>query len=718
VGILFLPAFFMGGTLPLMGQYLVRSATELGRTATVLYAINTLGAASGALLAGFYLPFAFGYRNSYFVAIALNLLIAAMAYWWSTRETPPEERRSAPPPPREPGIATAPDLERRMIWLLAFASGLLVLALEVLWTRMFAQVLQNSVYTFAAILAVFLLALALGSALAHLLCRLGLSPSRSIVALLTTSGLLVGLSPAIFYRLTSGLEFLGAGKGWSGYLLSVVTGTAAVLLIPGIFVGSVFPYLIKASEKWMESAGKTIGQLVAVNTLAAILGSLLAGFFLLDALGLWASLRLVAAAYLVLALVAAASLRERRLLWLGGPLLGLVLLNVFLTYDDFSDVRLDREHNEELVDLREGALGTVAVIRRAEDLRMKVDNSYLLGTSRSTPNLRLQSWIPMGLHPAPKSVFYLGMGTGITAGGSLDFPVERVVVTELNPDVVELAALHFEPYLNGLFEDPRVDVLAEDGRAYLAGTGERFDVIIADIFLTYRAGVGSLYTRDHFETVRARLASGGLFAQWLPVFELSQRELGIIAHTMLEVFPQVTVWRRGFSPRFPLMALIGQTDQAPLDAGVLDHNLDGLRAQPDIPERLWYLEIPLAAYLGNATEARALFDDYPLATDDRPLVEYLSPITNRQNWGAGEANVLAWAGLAELVEELQLRVLPQQDPYLSRLKPAVIDQVSAGRAFYEFETYRQLGRDREARAALEMYQQLVAGSDGQEPGGF
>jgi spermidine synthase len=79
-GVLFPPAFFMGGTLPVMGQYLIRRLDHLGRTASVLYAVNTIGAAIGAFVAGFYLPMVLGFTNSYLTAIALNLVIAALSY--------------------------------------------------------------------------------------------------------------------------------------------------------------------------------------------------------------------------------------------------------------------------------------------------------------------------------------------------------------------------------------------------------------------------------------------------------------------------------------------------------------------------------------------------------------------------------------------------------------------------------------------------------------
>ena len=715
IGVLFPPAFFMGGTLPVMAQFIVRRAAELGEKATLLYAVNTAGAATGAFLAGFYLPMTFGFRVSYLLAIALNLLIAGVAFWWS-RGAGAAAAIPEPPPRSRPaaGVTTADaeQLRPALFWAIAFGSGFLTLGLEVLWTRMYAQVLQNSVYTFAAVLTTLLIALGLGSGLAHLLVRLAWHPPMVLYSLLTLSGLAVGLTPLIFYRQSSGLEYLSGDVGFGSYIASIFTSLAQVLLLPGILIGSVFPFLIQLAEGRASSAGKTLGRLASVNTTAAILGSLTAGFVLLDAIGLWASIRCLAAAYLVLAICVPAvrapvARRGTRALAAAGPAAGLAVLAFVLTYADFATVHLDAATGEKPVEVRQGSHGTVVVVDRGGDLRIKVDNSYLVGTSASAPNLRLQSWIPLSLHPHPRSVFYLGMGTGITAGGGLDFAVERVVVSELNPDIVGAARRHFQPYLNHLFDDPRTRVVTANGRTYLYGTDERFDVVIADIFLTYKAGTGSLYTREHYETVRARLAPGGLFAQWLPLFELSRREFGIIARTMLEVFPQVTVWRRGFSPKFPLLALIGQGEATPLDAAAFERNLERLRRHAEMPEKLWFPSIPYAAYAGNLSAARSRFEAYPVATDDRPLVEYLSPITNRDHWGAHSAQVLAFSDLANFLETLFAALAPRDDPYLTNVGDEKIYQVRAGLAFYQSAAYRREGRAQEAAVALREYERMI-----------
>jgi len=157
--LIFPPAFCMGGTIPVMGQHAIRIPSRFGSTSALLYAVNILGASLGAFLAGFFMPMWFGFRATCFIAIGITLGIAMMAYLLSRSASAPmtvgesagEKLPVSDPPPR---------LRRPALTAICFVSGFGVLALEVLWTRMFSLVFENSVYTFAAILVVVLSCLA------------------------------------------------------------------------------------------------------------------------------------------------------------------------------------------------------------------------------------------------------------------------------------------------------------------------------------------------------------------------------------------------------------------------------------------------------------------------------------------------------------------------------------------------------------------------------
>jgi spermidine synthase len=672
--ILLPPAICMGGTVPYMTQHMVRRRADLGGTFSWLYACNTVGGALGAFAAAFYLPPMLGYTRSYGVAMSLNLAVAALA-WTVSRGYGVMPARAARDPAR--AEAAAARLEPRVLAAAAFFSGAATLGLEVLWTRMFAQVLHNSVYSFATILVTFLLTLALGAAAANRLFRLQSAGTAVLPTLLVLAGLSAGLSPHLFQLVTGGVHYLAPSASWSSYVLSVFAAAAAVLAVPGICMGMVFPYLLRLagqddSTPARASAGAIVGRLMSWNTIGSILGSLLSGFVLIEWLGLWGSIRAIAFAYFAVALL---------LLPMDARRLQLVLIAAMAAVLVFLDptrlpLVLMTSPGETLREKWETGQAIVAVTQTGQDRLIKVDNYYSLGGTSARAYEEAQADIPLIVHPRPRDVFFLGLGSGITAGAALQHDVQRVTVAELLPDVVTASQRHFKPYTNGLFEDPRARIVVEDGRQHLLTTSDRYDVIVSDLFIPWQAGAGSLYTREHFQLARARLRPGGLFAQWLPMYQLSQREAFIIIRTMLEEFPQVTLWRGDFMPDHPILVLIGQEQGATLDPDAVTTNFRFRRKTPALSRRL-ALAFTGLFYAGNLTAHRARFAGSAINTDDLPLIEYLAPIAQREHAG-GKAGWFTGFSLVQFEHDLLERLMPQSDPYLARLTPEERDFVLGG----------------------------------------
>ncbi|HET9326878.1 MAG TPA: fused MFS/spermidine synthase [Candidatus Eisenbacteria bacterium] len=702
LGILVLlpPSCLIGATLPLVGEHIVRGRDTLGRGGTILYALNTLGAALGALAAGFFLPLALGFRGAYAVAIASNLVLGIVLIVAARTSGPPADASAAAHTPH----SQLTSISWTRVRVLAFLSGLVTLALEVLWTRMFSQVLHNSVYTFSIILVIFLVALALGSLLAHRLIGSSREPSNVLALLLGAGAVLTSVSPWLFFALTGGLRYIAEQSGWIAYQLTVFTLSGLVMMPATIALGTVFPYLLRLGETPARSAGRTVGELVAINTLGGIAGSLLAGFAFLSWFGLWSSIRLVALVAIAgLPLIAvrgsAAGLR-----WtMAAASLATILITGLVRPPA---VRLDPAEEERLVDLREGPAGTVAVIQNANGRVIKVNNHYTLGGTAALRDERRQGMLPLLLHPHPRDVYYLGMGTGITASAALVPGVSRITVCELVPDVITMARRHFGPYVGELFTDRRVRLVAEDGRTFLRATDERFDVIISDLFVPWEARTGSLYSLEHFRSARDHLLPGGVFAQWLPLYQLSRREFQIIARTMLEVFPHVTVWRGDLAVTTPTMALVGRLDGAPLDPEMV------VRRLREVPDP--YLLVghgPRAApimwsYVGNLEAAQSLVRSAPLNTDDRPLIEYLAPVTHRRASGK-RASFLIRDQLVDLCGDFLRRVPPNQDPYLGRLMDSERGFAVAGFYTLEAAVARRMNRTADADSADLRLQSLL-----------
>lgn len=695
--VVLIPAFFMGGTLPALSAYVVTRPVDLGEKTAALYAINTAGAALGAFLTGFYLPVILGFRGTYLLTVGISLSVGVLA-WLLSLWTPAPSSDVALPPYRENRRSGHPPspLFFRTAAIVALFSGFITLGLEVLWTHMFSQVLLNSVYTFSAILVVILIALALGSFLASLLSRADARPPVILSLLLSLSGLLVLITPFIFNRISGSLDYHSPPpQGWGTYIPFVFRQIGLTLGVPCLIIGIVFPYLLKVEELAASATGQSAchrpaagitGRLLALNTIGAILGSLFAGFILIKAVGIWNSVRLMGVLYFLLAAWTAVLLRRSKWLLIF-PLLGLLSGASILNSSHLPLITLDLPMEEKLVELWEGNYGTVAVIRKGYHLQLRMNNFFTLGAvhvqfGRVTPNrwIRLGD-LPLILHPEAQSVFFIGMGTGITAAASLDHPsVQKITVCELVPEVIEAAKKYFSRYY-GLFTSPKARVIPEDGRNYLLGSPAKYDVIIGDLFFPWEAGAGSLYTREHFQTIARRLNPGGLFAQWLPVYQMSEREFSIIAKTMTEVFPQVTLWRGDFHPRRPLMALVAQNDPLPVDPNILFRNFLAIDS-PSIIPHLMKKTLSFTHYAGNLTAGKKLLAPYPVNTDDRPMIEYLAPLTyldastNKASWFVGHP-------LARFSEQLLEFTPPETDPFLKKLALPEINAVRAGLFFYQ-----------------------------------
>jgi spermidine synthase len=729
--LIFPPSFCMGGTIPVMAQHVIRKMSSFGKTSALLYGINTLGAALGAFLAGFHLPLWLGFRGTCMAAMAVTGVVACTAWRLAgtgvrspavakamagTQESGVKKKKSKRDSlnlTRDSRLLT-PGSARRTILPLCFLSGFGMLALEVVWTRMFAQVLENSVYTFSVILVVVLLCLAAGAYFSSLLAKLRVAPLYLLAVLALMGGVAVMVTPLVFMHLTDSMQILVSKGSWASYVMLIFRNVSLTIAPPALLLGMVFPYLMKVEERHAESAGQSLGRMSAINTLGAILGSLLCGFVFLGTLGMWRTMQVISLVYLVAAvLIPTGRSYASIVLKVAG---GIVIVSQLILLDpsDLPVTSVDKmRHSEVILETWEGSDCTVAMAEDRYGMSIKINSHYGLGSTGAMMQEKLQADVPLMIYPQTESIFFLGMGTGITAGSALDpqhSNVTRIVTCELVPEVITAAKKYLTniegfDFTGGLFSDPRATVLAEDGRHYLMAANDSFDMINSDLFVPYRSGAGSLYSKEHFESAKDSLEPGGVFFQWLPLYQLTESEVMIITRTMLEVFDQVTLWRNNFQPGEEVVALAGHADKTPLPACNIDNRANKrLAVQGRTRADLTQLALPfdpqtiLFFYCGNVTEASDLFDDYPVNTDDRPLIEYMAPRTYRNlkdtatPWFVGPR-------IARLVEAIQRACPPETDPFLVNRSPANRKLPAAGIAFHRARIWDVIGNDTECRKA-------------------
>ncbi len=711
--LVFPASFLMGGTLPLLGQAVIRSRASFGTITARMYAVNTMGAACGAFATAFLLIAWLGLRMTCVTAMGASIAAALLALRLSrqtcfqvTSTHAIEEDESGNPQQKKKSnqadspAAGKPAIARPIIIVLAFVSGFNLLALEVVWARMLAQLHENSVYSFATVLIVVLVCLSLGAWLASQIARSKIPAPQVLLWLFVLGGAALAITPVVSTSLTEGMKMLATDFTFPVYVLRLFATGFATIGLACLPLGAVFPFLMKGEERFIIHAGKSIGMLSAINTIGAILGSLAAGFLLLEWLGVWHTIQLVSAIYLVVAVLTPA----RGSAGTYSARIASVILLVLL-FTDLDPARLPAPsyadatgESGKLVEQWEGSDCTVSVVEKTGNrLSIKINSNYGLGSTDAYAPQIFQARIPLLAYPASQSVFFLGMGTGITAGEALnrsDFKdVKKVVACELSANVVAASKKYFtgktgSDLTNGLYQDPRAEVVIGDGRNLLMASGETYSMINADLFLPYRRGTGNLYSREHFQIVRERLNPGGVFVQWLPLYQMTEQEFGIIAHTMMTVFPQVSLWRGNFQPGAEIAALVGHADLTPLPACALDvEDQKRVAVQGATHLDMQELMLPineqtiLLFYGGNLTRAADLFDRYPLNTDDKPVIEFGTPRSLHQPASAGRPQFLE-TRFANLVDKLQSRTPPDEDPLLISRSRSNRKLPLAGSAFH------------------------------------
>jgi spermidine synthase len=579
----------MGGTLTAL-ERMVREARGDARVSAGVYGANTAGAVAGTLASTFFLLPALGLSGTLLCLAGLNGLCAlgALALGPATAQTPAEADET--PARTIGGLRLTTTL---------FVTGLLGIAFEMLVVRLAAQVMQDTIYTFAGLLAAYLLGTAAGGIAWQ---RAGRSARDDSLGWLLAGTALACLTTAFLTPHIARIAETATEVGVVGELAVAV----ALFLIPSAAMGALFGFLAQRVRDQRGSLGWAVG----INSAGASMAPLLAAQLLIPGFGAWTALIPVALGYLLLL-----PLRRSAFVWAVAPAVVALILWVRPAP---SLTRLPTGGT--LLAVREGPMVTASVVDDASGARyLEVNGRFRMGGTNSARSDYRQAMLPLLLHPAPHRALFLGIGTGATLVGGAQMPGVAVHGVELSAEVVALLPWFANPTAAG--PAPRVTVA--DARRYVAADTSHYDVIIADLFHPALDGSGALYTTEHFAAIRNRLAPGGVFCQWLPLYQLDLPSLRAIIRGFLEVYPDGSAWLNHYSVRTPMLALIG-----PRDGGYLD--VDALTARLDDPSirsvaRPMGFETPLdllGQNLGGPRALAAFAGEGPRNTDDYPFVMF------------------------------------------------------------------------------------------------
>ncbi len=661
--LLLVPTFLMGGTYPAAVRYLAPGMHDRTQPIGLFYATNTLGAAAAAFLFPTVLLEAMGMRGVAYLAALCNVFAAVGAFCFLP--TPPDaSQESLPTPPgkasrRLPRATASP----YYIGAALLLSGFAALGLETLYNRVLILTFGSSIYSFSYILGVFLTGIGIGGWIFTLTKdRLDARIIFLIAQFIVFVHLLISLpflDRAALLQMNL-YNFFSGGQFWAFHTSNILTaGILCGALAIGFGLG--YPAALKALAQSRADIGSQLGLFGAVNCVGSTLGSLLITFIFLPWLGSYRCFQMILGlAGLSILLIAPACRSIRRgliILFIGAALF------LHLRYSPAWDVRyfhtqisvqpahaLDtwklggfRKKNlgeMQVESFKEGRDGTVSVVKfvNTGDMPEKKEVTVSLfvngkvDASDNYSDMVTQSMLghlPMQLNfspPAGKSALVIGMGSGMTAGTLAGYPLGRLDIVEISPDVVEAARRFFSHVNHTVLEDSRAGIFVEDGRNFLATHEPRFqyDFIVNEPSNVWMTGAANLFTREYFTMVRERLKPDGVLCLWFQMYTMSWESLSILLATLHSEFPHLRVFNfshAGFSGDLLILATQKPLVLTPAFLAHLDPQISGA-AHLDAIKNVNDL---LRGYVMGTAELDRMGGGRNLHTDDRPVLELRGP---------------------------------------------------------------------------------------------
>jgi len=534
-----IPTAFMGATLPVLVKRFVQGGHSLGRQVGFLYGLNTAGAVAGCVATGFLLLRTLGMQKTTMVAVAINVGVGLIALLLARKE-PVGEAEETPVESVTASSTEGPLYDTwtiRMVLVAIGISGFCALAYEVLWARMLNLFLQNNVYSFTLVIATFLLGIAIGSLLySNLLSRLE-NRIALFVLLEVGIGLYAYATPFIFDWLNQTL-FLKQSDALT------MAKTSIIMIAPTILMGIAVPLAMQICQRGPHREGSSVGTVYAVNTVGSILGAFVAGFVLIPTVGLHRGLIAMASLNVLAGLLVLlpSAPRQRRPVWVGGFVVGIVLLFVLAPPTLFLNLYDKAQPNAEILHYKEGKIANVVVY---DFFKAGYKDLFLNRVEEASSRLwhvqlfKMLGIMPVMMHEAPDDALMVAFGAGMAAGACAN-QVSSLDCVDLNPDIEEVAEVFTHENLD-VINNPKLNKIVNDGRNALLLSSRRYSLIISDATNPKMFDSWTLYTREFYELVQSRLKPGGVFCQWV-LIPLPGDSIKIILKTFQTVFPHSSFW--------------------------------------------------------------------------------------------------------------------------------------------------------------------------------
>ncbi len=639
------PTLLMGATLPAISRW-VKATPEGVAWLGFFYGGNIAGGVIGSLLAGFYLLRVFDTATATMVAIAINLIVAGLAFLLSKKTTYEPLAEIAVNAPAARGDWA--------VYVTIALSGLTALGAEVIWTRILSLLFGGTVYTFSQILAVFLIGLGIGSTAGSVIARDSAAPR---VALGWCQLLLCAAMAWAAYMLTESLPYWPinpsiATTPWFTFQLDFVRCLWVVL--PGaILWGASFPLALASVASPEQDAARMAGGVYAANTVGAIVGSLGASFLLVPTIGSQHAQQLLIGIAAVSGLLmlepayAGGGARARRSTLASSAVLVLAMVGaglllrsirpipgILVAYGRYAATRVGEA---DIIYVGEGLNASVAVSRLSNGV-LNYHNAGKVQASSEPQDMRLQRMLGhmTTLIPAnPKTVLVIGCGAGVTAGAvSIDPAVQHETIAEIEPLVPRVVSTYFSEHNFDVVRNPKVHVQIDDARHFVLTTKQKFDAVTSDPLDPWVKGAAMLYTAEFFNLVKQHLNPGGVVTLFVQLYESNTEAVKSEIATFLEAFPNGLVFGNTQEGRGYDLVLVGQVEPTHIDIDAIDQRLrrpEYAAVARSLSEIGMNSAVDLfSTYAGNKTDFAPWLKDAQINRDRSLRLQYLAGMSLNQ----------------------------------------------------------------------------------------
>ncbi len=622
--LLLIPAFFMGGIIPLVSKIIISNNKGTSNNIGKVYAFETLGSTIGGLFAGFVLLGSIGQKETIFVAVAINIILAS--YLLISKKYNNLIKI-------EDKIVKQKDLQANFInshkiaKISTLVFGFAILSMQIIWIRIFKVYFTNTSYTFTIITSIIILGLFFGSSLYKKYAPKIRSNDFMMIKLIVLTSILLLLGLILLLNLPE-ILFLPLGAvAKNQYIRLIVVPVIASLFIvlpPALISGFAFPLACNMNTKKRSKLSSSIGKILTFNTIGSVIGPIIVTFILIPILGVGKSLIIVSVILslsviyffnLLKGIIKTSKLKKVIL-----TKLVILLLLLFVANKMYFMPPSIKILNKKVIAYNETVEGTITLVDEPKKgvfgKSTFVNNSSVIGSNYDALKaVKMIGHIPFFSALKCKKTLVIGFGIGVTSSAIAQHKeVQTIDCIELVPQLTQLAN-NYKEFNFGIYNSSKLNVIKGDGRHFLQTTSNKYDLISCDP--THPVlGSGNLYTQEYFKQVYEHLNDEGMISQYLPLHKLRLEDLLGIIKTFHSVFENSTVWLGQYHA-----ILIGKKGNGKIDFGFWQNSI---RQMPK--DDFFYFEpYHIAAnVIFDANKIEELTKNAKINTDNLSYTEFFS----------------------------------------------------------------------------------------------